>query len=236
MPNSLDIVLPCYRPPQGWVDRILLTMTALSDRLAPLSLKLILVNDGSPTGVEPGDTGRLAAGLPGFEYLPLAVNGGKGAALRAGVARSKADFCVFTDIDFPYEVDSIVEVVQTLLAGQDIAIGIKDQTYYEQTPRMRRRVSRFLRWLARTFLRISITDTQCGLKGFNAKGRDIFLQTTISRYLADLEFIFLADRSPLAMQAVEVHLREGVQFSKVNIRILLTEGGNFFRVWLRSLF
>ncbi len=92
MPNSLDIVLPCYRPPQGWVDRILLSMSALSDRLAPLSLKLILVNDGSPAGVEPGDIERLAAGLPQFEYLHLAVNGGKGAARRARDPRSQGHF------------------------------------------------------------------------------------------------------------------------------------------------
>ncbi len=235
MPSSLDIVLPCYRPVQGWVDRILSSVEELSERLPTLAIRLILVNDGSPSGVSETDISTLRENLLHFSYLPLAINQGKGAALRAGVAQSSADLCVFTDIDFPYTLDSVIDIVAELMAGTDIAIGIKNQNYYAQTPRTRKAVSKVLRWLARSFLGIPITDTQCGLKGFNDAGRQIFLRTTIQRYLADLEFIFLADRSPLKMKAVTVQLREGVVFSQVNARILLTEGTNFLKVWAKSL-
>ena len=235
MSNSLDIVLPCYRPPEGWADNIVRSMAELDRRLPELDLHLILVNDGSPAGVSPADIDEIRAGWSSFEYVDLTVNQGKGEALRRGVASSKGDYCVFTDIDIPYTLDSVEKIVRTLQAGTNVAIGIKDGAYYVHTPPVRKAVSRFLRWLARMFLRISITDTQCGLKGFDAKGREIFLQTTIRRYLADLEFIFLTDRSDLSMKPVTVMLREGVVFSSVNFRILFTEGQNFMKVWWRSL-
>ncbi len=236
MLNSLDIVLPCYRPPEGWASRVVDSMTELSQRLPDMVLRLILVNDGSPEGITQADVDIVRTGWKPFQYVNLKVNQGKGEALRRGVAQSKGDYCVFTDIDFPYTLESVLDIVQELRSGTNVAIGIKNRAYYAHTPPARIAVSRFLRWLARSFLRITITDTQCGLKGFDASGRKIFLSTTINRYLADLEFIFLADRSDLSMKAVSVQLRDGVIFSSVNPKILLTEGQNFMKVWWRSMF
>lgn len=235
MSNRLDIVLPCYRPPEGWVDRILLSMGELQSRFTDLELHLILVNDGSPEGVDEVHIEMLRQGWTHFLYVNMIVNEGKGAALRYGVGESTGKYCVFTDIDFPYTLDSVTKIIHELQSGTNVAIGIKDASYYAHTPPIRKAVSKFLRLLARTFLRIPITDTQCGLKGFDARGRDIFLKTTISRYLADLEFIFLTDRSDLTMVPVTVNLREGVVFSAVNMGILLTEGQNFMKVWWGSL-
>lgn len=232
--HQLDIVLPCYRPPEGWTDRIIEASRFLTEREQPISHRMIIVNDGTPGGVPPWAIKQLEEKLSGFLFLDQQQNHGKGAALRAGVEAATAEHVIFTDIDFPYTFDSL-EKLYFALGEVEVAIGIKDSSYYAHLPQGRVRISRFLRWLARTFLRISITDTQCGLKGFREAGKEIFLQTTISRYLADLEFIFLVDRrKDLSMKAYEVKLREGVVFSKVNLRILLTEGLNFLKVFVRS--
>ncbi|MEL7340370.1 MAG: glycosyltransferase family 2 protein [Bacteroidota bacterium] len=233
---ALDIVLPCYRPPEGWTDRIVEASRFLTERAEPIKHRMIVVNDGTPGGVPPWAIEQLQTQLPDFVYLDLQENQGKGAALRAGVAKAGAEIVIFTDIDFPYTFSSLETLYEALHKQQtDVAIGVKDSQYYAHLPQGRVRISRFLRWLARSFLRISITDTQCGLKGFREAGRNIFLQTTISRYLADLEFIFLTDRQKqVRMQAYEVHLRPGVEFSKVNLRILATEGINFLRVFARA--
>ncbi|MEL6588765.1 MAG: glycosyltransferase family 2 protein [Bacteroidota bacterium] len=232
----LDIVLPCYRPPEGWTERIVEASRFLTDREQPIPHRMIVVNDGTPGGVPPWAIEQLETQLPHFLYLDLSENQGKGAALRAGVAKAEAEMVIFTDIDFPYTFSSLETLFQALQSKQtEVAIGIKDSQYYAHLPKGRVRISRFLRWLARTFLRISITDTQCGLKGFREAGRNIFLQTTISRYLADLEFIFLTDRQKeVRMLAFEVNLRPGVEFSKVNLRILATEGINFLRVFAKA--
>ncbi len=238
-PHSLDLVLPCYNPQPGWAQTIVVAVAGVQAALPGIDLRIILVNDGSQRGITSDDIEHLRASLPRFSYLESKINRGKGNALRAGVEAAREDgICLFTDIDFPYTQDSLLALFRQLAAGEtDIAVGIKDAAYYRQLPRLRVYISRFLRLLARLFLRISITDTQCGLKGFNAKGKKIFLLTTIDRYLCDLEFIFLAGRTPgLRMKATPVRLREGVIFSRVNPRILLTEGGNFLKIVLKSIF
>ena len=79
---------------------------------------------------------------------------------------------MFTDVDFPYTQDSFMSIWAALEAGEvDIAVGIKDASYYQHLPPARVAISKGLRWLARTFLGISITDTQCGLKGFTRNGK-----------------------------------------------------------------
>ncbi|MDW3647850.1 MAG: glycosyltransferase family 2 protein [Bacteroidia bacterium] len=237
MNASLDIVLPCYNPAEEWAERVIEGYEEIVEELPEERIHLILVNDGSSKALLPEDIEKLRNSIPFFEFLDIKINQGKGAALRSGVSKSKAAICIFTDIDFPYRTPSFLKIFQLLKEKEtDIAIGIKDRSYYSHLPWLRIQVSKFLRFLARTFMRISITDTQCGLKGFNAKGRDVFLQTTIKRYLADLEFIFLSDRrKDLTMKSVEVSLRPGIIFSKVNPRILFAEGINFLRVFFRSL-
>lgn len=163
---------------------------------------------------------------------------GKGYALREGVKVADAQCVIYTDIDFPYEEASLLEVARHLLRGEaDVVAGVRDDGYYAGVPADRRRISRFLRWMLRTFLRLRITDTQCGLKGFNQAGRTIFLQTTINRFLFDLEFIFLASRNAgLRLKPVQATLKPGIVFSHVSLRVLGREGWNFLRVFFRALF
>ena len=204
--------------------------------LPDVHIHLFVVNDGSATGIADQDIELLQKQLSNFTYLPYSPNRGKGYALRTGVANSANDICIYTDIDFPYQAESFVAIYHTLASGKaDVAVGIKSEDYYKNVPPMRIRISKFLRYLIRLLLRISITDTQCGLKGFNQKGKAIFSKTTIDRYLFDLEFIYLSDRknSGVTMKPVTVHLKEGVQFSTMNPKILLTEGINFLKILVR---
>lgn len=233
----LDIVLPCYNPHGDWKERILNSSDKLAEELPEVAIRYILVNDGSVNPPDADSIEELQRSIADFEYISYPNNRGKGFALRKGIGVSEGQVTVFTDLDFPYELTSLVELYRLLAEKRaDIVVGIKDQSYYQHLPPFRVKVSRFLRFLSRNFLRIPITDTQCGLKGFNSKGREIFLGTTIDRYLADLEFIFLASRTKnVKMIAHEVRLREGVTFSKVNLNILLKEGINFMRIAVRSL-
>lgn len=183
------------------------------------------------------DIARLQKAIPAFSYLDSAPNMGKGFALRKGVSAAQGDFQIYTDIDFPYEEASLLQVYTQLHTGKaDVVAGVRDSAYYKDVPPARKRISRLLRWMLRTFLRLQITDTQCGLKGFNAKGKTLFLQTTINRFLFDLEFIYLAsnDKS-VRLAPAEVRLKPDVVFSKVNWRILLNEGFNFLKIFFRGI-
>ncbi len=233
---DLALVLPCYNPIAGWSQKVIEQVKALEERLVGERLLLILVNDGSTKGVDQADISALASALQHFQYIDEKENRGKGYAIRKGMVMAPAPICLYTDIDFPYELDSIYAIYETLKKGQaDIVIGIKNEQYYENVPAHRIRISRFLKWLTRTFLHLSITDTQCGLKGFNQKGKLILLETQINRYLFDLELVYLADRySSIQMKSIPIQLRDGVSFSKVNWRILWQEGWNFMQIlWKR---
>jgi glycosyltransferase involved in cell wall biosynthesis len=161
-------------------------------------------------------------------------NRGKGFTLREGVANTRSEKVVYTDIDFPYQRENLLAIIKALDSA-DVAIGVRAEDYYHNMPAIRIWVSKTLRICIRLLLRIPTDDTQCGLKGFNNKGKQVFLTTTIDRYLFDLEFVFLAARKKLNVQKVPVQLKEGIVLSKLNMRILWRESVNFVNVFLRSI-
>lgn len=231
---ELDVIVPCYNPLPGW-ERILADAFARFCELAQVpNARMILVNDGSTRNVSETEIVYLRQAVSQFEFVSYQENKGKGEALRQGVARAAAETMLFTDIDFPYTIDSMVRMHQALKAGADVALGYRNTAYYEKVPWFRKQLSRFLRWMLKRVLRLPITDTQCGLKGFNQTGRTYFLQTSINRFLFDLEFVQLvATKSNVRVEPVQVALRDDVTFSKVNLRILLREAANFVGLLLK---
>ena len=152
---------------------------------------------------------------------------------------STADYIVFTDIDFPYTFESTLGLCKAVLSGDaDIVVGQRKARYYEKTPWQREFISKMLKVFNKYVLRIPVTDTQCGLKGFNKKGLEIFNTTSVNRYLFDLEFLILSGsrKHQLKIAPFEVELREDVTFSKLNTNILFTEGLNVMRILIKKWF
>lgn len=230
---DLDIIIPCFNPVGDWVENLIRKFHELEQRLPGQQLQMVLVNDGSSTNFHPEHVAQLEAAIPRFQLVSYAENKGKGFALRQGVTQAKAGNYVFTDIDFPYEIDSIVAISEALAAGADVALGFREPDYYKQVPAFRKALSKTLRWTLRNVLRLPITDTQCGLKGFNDRGKTHFLATRINRFLFDLEFVRSVARSKLRAVPVSVKLRADVTFSQMNMRILLPEMINFFWLLIR---
>jgi glycosyltransferase involved in cell wall biosynthesis len=193
-------------------------------------LHIIAVNDGSSADLSDG-VAYLDSHLSAFTYIDLSVNRGKGAALRAGMRASKAPLVLFTDIDFPYTMDSLLKVHKSL-DDCDVAIGVRNASYYEQIPARRRMISKALKRVNQLLLRLPSTDTQGGLKGMRAAGRDVFLQTTIDRYLIDMDFLKLVGKQQLSLTEVEVDLREDVVLSEMSVKVLASELGNFVKILL----
>jgi glycosyltransferase involved in cell wall biosynthesis len=236
--RSLDIILPCYNPATAWVEHIVTGYKEIAALLPDTNIRVLLVNDGSRKLIDEQDISALKTAIARFEYIVYAQNRGKGYALREGVKISDAEITIYTDVDMPYTTASFMALYQRLSGGAaDIAAGVKDAAYYAHVPPFRRFISKLLRSCTSTILRLKVSDTQCGLKGFNAKGRNIFLRTTIDRYLFDLEFIFLASRDKsVRVVPVDITLRDNVVFSSMRMGILLQESGNFVKILLRSIF
>lgn len=233
MRKSLDIVLPCYNPIANWHERVVESLNTFSHLHNDVDLKLIVVNDGSKNEINPEDIKYLKEQISNFEYVNYDINRGKGYALREGVSKSKADYIIYTDIDFPYLIKSFDDVYKELSKGFDVVVGVRSSEYYKKVPQTRIIISKILKFFIKKTLGIYTTDTQCGLKGFNQKGKAIFLSTRIERYLFDLEFVYLASKDKdIKISSSIVELREGVEFSTLNLRIILSESFNFLRVFL----
>ena len=130
-----------------------------------------------------------------------------------GFEKVVTDYILYTDHDFPYTLDSMSRVLEMLQRGVDVVVSTRDKAYYDCLPFSRRLISRFVRGCNRYLLRMNYSDTQAGLKGFNRKGRFIFLSTCIDTYLFDLEFVYKAcHHLALVIEEIPVKLREAVCF------------------------
>ena len=238
MSASIAVVLPCYNPAPGWVERLVTRFEAFAAGYPAGQVHLTLVHDGTPGGLAPAALAELRARLPRMQFLDATVNRGKGFALRRGMAAAPAgaDVYLYTDIDLPYTLDSMRRVVAHVRARGGVAAGERFEDYYDGVPAFRRYLSKAHRLLMRTAFRLPVSDSQAGLKAFDAAGRAVFLETTTDRFLVDLDFI-ARSRGRVEVAPVRVELRPDVQFTDFGLSILRAEAGNFVRIlreaWLR---
>lgn len=195
---------------------------------------VIVVNDGSNVGFEDAVVERLMAEVSGAKLIEYPKNKGKGFAVRAGVRSSDADLQIYTDVDVPYEENSLVRFYELLAAGEaDVVVASRGESYYESLSGFRRILSKSLRWLNGLLFELKIKDTQGGLKGFNSKGKAVFLQTQVNRYLFDLEFIQKASKSGLRISAMDVSLKPDIILPAISPVVLLKELHNFIRLLIK---
>lgn len=232
--NKIDIIVPFYNPADNWEEvctkRWEELETALKDKC---SFKLILVNDGSSKDVR-DDIEKLKSRIPTLEYYTYKNNKGKGGAIKYGLQYAESGHYLFTDIDFPYSLNSMKDIIDYYQNGNaDIVAGKRSSDYYKQIPIKRRIISRALRFGNRVFLRLPFSDTQCGLKIFNEKGRNIFLSTITNRFLIDIEFLKLASKAKLKLDNQIVYIRDGIELSEVKTGKLFKELYHYIRLILK---
>jgi glycosyltransferase involved in cell wall biosynthesis len=231
---KINIIIPCYNPPSAdWAANIVQEFATLEAMLSECTLGLVLVNDGSSRGITNSDFDLLKSKIANCQVVSYEINKGKGYALRKGIEASNADFHVFTDIDFPYELFSVANIIKEIQVQKGIAAGYRNQTYYKKVPLFRKVLSIAFRSFIR-FVGVPVSDTQCGLKAFDNDGKKVFLQTTTDRYLFDFEFLILAARQKnIPIYAVPVQLKDGVVFTTMGWKVLKTEFFNLIKILLR---
>jgi glycosyltransferase involved in cell wall biosynthesis len=227
---KLAIVLPCYNPPTDWAQQIIATWRVLENQMPDADLSLIVVNDGSRIPLSINAILELKTAISAFELVDYAENQGKGYAVRTGMQRAKGDFFIYTDIDFPFEMNSFVQIYEVLKSGADVVCGVRKK-YDAQLKPKRKFLSFGSRMLNSWILRLPFSDTQGGLKGFNNAGREIFLTCEIKRYLFDTEFILRASkRKDVKVASVTIFARPEIVLSEMSLDVLSKEFDNIFRL------
>jgi glycosyltransferase involved in cell wall biosynthesis len=203
---------------------------------AETGIHTYLVNDGSKSGISQEDIQLLTEKIGGFTYIDSPVNQGKGGALREAVRQTTGKWVIYTDADYPYLIANAVEMFRLLSSDTaDVVVGVRDEQYYDQLPLGRKIFSLSLKVMNYLFFpQLKVKDTQSGLKGFNQKGKEVFLKTRIPAFLFDMEFLVLASkRSDIRIQWIYVQAREGIVFSTMRAKTILTELYNFISILFR---
>lgn len=228
---DLDIVLPCYNPSSNFIEILISRFNELQQVYPDKLFRLIMSNDGATRNFEEQEQQNLRLALPNCLINENKVNQGKGAAVRAGIALSDAHFTIYTDIDMPYSLESMCQVIDRTFAHTDIVIAVRNMSYYSKLMPLRRMMSHGSQFMNRLFLGIPYTDTQGGLKGMSARARQVMLNTKINDFLFDTEFIVLAAKNKdFRIENVETNLRDGIFMSKMSVSVLFRESMNFFKI------
>jgi dolichol-phosphate mannosyltransferase len=115
---TLSIVIPAYNE-ERFIGMLLERIKRVD--LAPLGIdkEIIVVDDCSKDR-----TAEIAASVPGVTLKRLPVNGGKGGAVRAGLALATGEYLIIQDADLEYDPNDYVPMLQALLSGRgDVVYG-----------------------------------------------------------------------------------------------------------------
>lgn len=210
-PNSgnevtLSIVLPSYEN-ADLIERHATMLLAYLHRLG-VRHEVIVSDDGSRDG---GRTRKVAEAL-GCRYVANQRNMGKGAAVRRGMLAARGRFCIFTDADVPYELETI-ERFLWYLDFKEFHIVVGDRTlekssYFVAVPLLRQLCSHVFSFIVGRFVAGGWFDTQCGIKGFRAEvAKALFSVARVNRFAFDIELFYIALKRNYDIKRLPVRLR-----------------------------
>lgn len=237
--STVDVVLPLYRPHQGWEERVSEAARTLHEHFDSknIELHLYIVNDGADLSYFPPCVLKYIEEKSGcrFTFLSYERNRGKGYALRYAINKCQGEIQIYTDGDFPFGAQSVIDAHSRIADGADIAMGVRPTAYSDALCGIRRGLSKGAKWLVINILGLPkfCSDTQAGIKGFNGSGRDAFLSTRVESFLFDTEFITIANCRSLKIATVNLTLREGLVFSKMGTKVIVRELKCFAGILIR---
>jgi dolichol-phosphate mannosyltransferase len=114
----LSVVIPAYNE-ERFIGTLLERIKAVD--LSPLgyAMDIVVVDDKSKDR-----TAEIVEGVPGVRLRRMEKNGGKGRAVRAGIAAATGDLLIIQDADLEYDPQDYIPMLQALLDGKaDIIYG-----------------------------------------------------------------------------------------------------------------
>lgn len=216
--GRLSVVMPVY----NLADKIAanLQKTAELYERHRLRVQLVPVDDGSSDG-----TGGVIEQFA-FENMAtwrhvmitpviLKRNGGKGAALRAGFAKSIGRYVMLLDGDLDINPKQTPRFFESMRQNKsDVVIGSKrHRRSVVQYPWHRWLVSFVYFTIVRIFIGLPITDTQTGMKLFKRKVLgDALDRMLVKTYAFDLELLSIAHSRGAKISEAPVVIRFGSKF------------------------
>ena len=231
---GISIVLPCYNPAPGWCETLVACIHELNEKLPATTIEYIISNDGS-TRLDRTELASLDQ-IPHVVFLDNPVNEGKGSAIRKGTVRAGGDIIIYTDIDFPFGTQPVVEMVEIFHRNPEcwFVYGNRSGEYFKKLPLKRRLFSKGLQWMNRLLLNRHITDTQAGIKGMRREILPEIQGTKTNTFVFEVELIRKLIRKGIGIEKVEVCPKSTIVFTDFSMKVLFREAVNFARITIMS--
>jgi dolichyl-phosphate beta-glucosyltransferase len=201
MGTSLSLVVPAYNE----ADRLATGLQTLMDGISIDETEIVVVDDGSTDGTADVARTQLAS-WPQHEVVSLDRNSGKGAAVRAGVARARGEVIAYIDADMATDPRDLVSLTLAL-QGNHLAVGSRAHEGSVVNRELHRQA---MNWtfgkLVSRLTQLPYMDTQCGFKAFKGSiAKLLFHCSRVERFAFDVEVLDMAARLGLRMEEVPVH-------------------------------
>ncbi len=114
--SVLSIVIPAYNE-ERFIGELLTRIKAVDLSRFGLTTEIIVVDDCSKDR-----TAAIVEAEAGVTLLRMPKNGGKGQAVRAGIARATGEYLIIQDADLEYDPNDYVPMLDALLSGRGTVV------------------------------------------------------------------------------------------------------------------
>jgi len=199
----MSLVLPVYDE-EAVLDA---SIPQLLRTLGAWDLELLVVDDGSRDS-SAAIVRRWAQRDGRVHLLQLIGNRGKGAAVRAGLARARGDSILVTDADLSADPACAWKLVKALETGADVVFGSRrtqGARLEQRQPRLREELGRGFTALTNRMFGLGLTDLTCGFKALNqAAARALVSCTRVEGWAFDVEWAVCARAQGFRLEEVPV--------------------------------
>lgn len=209
--GRLSVVMPAYCLGGTIAGNIEKVASVLEGKV---DYEIVPVDDGSPDNTAEGIKAAAAAN-PRVKPVFVAVNAGKGNALKEGFRASTGDFVLLLDGDLDLLPSRIPDFFDSMAKhGSDIVLGSKRHSKSNvQYPWHRRLASVVYYTLVRILVGLPVTDTQVGMKLFRREVLGAALDRMLVKAFAfDLELLAIAYGRGAKISEAPVTLKFGEKF------------------------
>ncbi|HSX40195.1 MAG TPA: glycosyltransferase [Candidatus Saccharimonadales bacterium] len=223
--SSVEITIPAYNEEAELAKHV----TILADFCAK-NLKnydwLITIADNASEDNTPIIASQLALKNPHIKHFRLEQKG-RGRAIKRVWSRSKANFCVYMDVDLSTDLTHLPKILKALESGYDIAIGsrLAPGAKVEGRSALREITSRALNFVfISLFFQTHFSDAQCGFKGVTRKVVEELIPHVLDNgWFFDGELLILAEKAGYKIYEEPVHW---VDNPGSTVRLLSTISGD----------
>lgn len=217
---TLDLCVPAYNE----ASIIKESLGRICNALTPSTYtwRILVVDNGSDD-----ETTHAASSYEDLRVSVIRIEQkGKGVAIIEAAQRSESDYFGFIDADLsasPHDIQTLLDLVSE--DGTDIVIGSRlMDTSLVKRGVLRSLSSQVFNVCRRTLLGIDVTDSQCGLKIMNDRGRDVMRGCIESGWFLDMEFLARAEKAGLRIKEVPVRWNESEFIGRKSRLRLMRDG------------